>query len=300
MNIHIENISLNSNTGPNSFAKKIFKYLTKRGHSFDFTSVPDVIISFIQSYGTRSTPTILRLDGIYFNTLQDYEFLNKQIKESYHNADGVIIQSEFDKELIFRYFGEHPNVEVIHNGADIELVSTLEPLQNALTNYHSSLWCCAASWRPHKRLKDNIRYFMEHSEPNDCLVVAGRVNEREKIRYKNVYYLGDLDYEPLLRLYKSSKYFLHLSWLDHCPNVVVDAKAAGCKIICSSAGGTAELATEGDIVIEEDVWDFEPVELYNPPPLNFSNKAVKKSGNLCYDMREVAKKYEKFFESVLR
>ena len=38
MNIHIENISLNSNTGPNSFAKKLYKYLLKRGHSFDFTS----------------------------------------------------------------------------------------------------------------------------------------------------------------------------------------------------------------------------------------------------------------------
>ena len=298
MNIHIENVSMQSSTGPNSFARKLYKYLSIRGHSFDYTEHPDVIISFIQSYGERKTPTVLRLDGIYFNTLQDYEFLNKRIKESYHKADGVIIQSEFDKELIFRYFGEHPNVEVIHNGADIELISTLEPLKNTLTDSHSNLWCCAASWRPHKRLSDNVRYFMEHSDPEDCLVVAGKVEENEKIKYNNVYYMGDLNYEPLLRLYKSSKYFIHLSWLDHCPNVVVDAKSAGCKLICSSAGGTVELAGKGDIIVEEDKWGFEPVELYRPPPMNFSKKTVKKDDNLCYDMKEVAKKYENFLKEV--
>ena len=54
--------------------------------------------------------------------------------------------------------------------------------------------------------------------------------------------------------------FIHLAWLDHCPNVVVDARAAACQIICSSAGGTKEIAGPSAIVIEEDEWDFEPVD----------------------------------------
>ncbi len=38
---------------------------------------------------------------------------------------------------------------------------------------------------------------------------------------KRIVILGDLDYMSLLSLYKRSSTFVHLSYLDHCPNVVV-------------------------------------------------------------------------------
>tara|TARA_R110002074_G_scaffold110272_1_gene237289 strand:+ start:4239 stop:5165 length:927 start_codon:yes stop_codon:yes gene_type:complete len=300
LNILLDNVSINSNSGPNSFARKLHKYLSKKGNRFD--KKPDIILSFIQSTAfLKGVPAILRLDGIYFNTLQDYHLLNKNIRDSYHKADGVIIQSEFDKELIFRYFGEHPSAEVIHNGADNELIDTLEPLKNKITDSYSNLWCCASSWRPHKRLNDNIRYFQEHSAKDDCLIIAGNVGEKDRVKQKNIYYVGNLDYEPLLRLYKTSKYFIHLAWLDHCPNVVVDAKSAGCKLICSSEGGTAELADKDDIMVVEEPWNFEPVELYNPPRLDFTKKKIiKNDTKLCYNMDNVADKYLKYMRGVLR
>ena len=65
---------------------------------------------------------------------------------------------------------------------------------------------------------------------------------------------------------------MHLSYLDHCPNVVVDARAAGCRIICSSSGGTREIAGRTATTIEEEIWNFEPLALYNPPPMDFSKK----------------------------
>ena len=68
----------------------------------------------------------------------------------------------------------------------------------------------------------------------------------------------------LLSLYKRSSTFVHLAYLDHCPNVVVDAQAAGCKIVCSSTGGTHEIVDNG-IVILEDEWDMKPCTLYKPP-----------------------------------
>lgn len=299
MNIYFENVDLGSLSGPNSFARKLYKYLKKRDHSFNRQKPPDVILSFIESFYNHAAPKILRLDGIYFNTMQDYEFLNKNIRKSYCNADGVIIQSEFDKKLIFKYFGEHPNVEVIRNGADTSSIEGLKPLQNRLTEEYDDIWVCASSWRPHKRLGPNIEYFLEHSKKNDCLIVAGNVDGNERIQHNRVFYIGEVSETVLLRLYKTSKYLIHLAWLDHCPNVVVDAKAAGCKIICSSAGGTAELTTWGDVIVEEDEWNFDPLELYNPPPLDFSKKIVKKDGNLCYNMDEVAKKYEKFLSRLL-
>ena len=89
---------------------------------------------------------------------------------------------------------------------------------------------------------------------------------------KRIFYSGNLDYMTLLSLYRRSSTFVHLAYLDHCPNVVVDALASDCHVVCSSAGGTKELVNQskGTVIIEKP-WDFSPVELYNPPELDFSS-----------------------------
>ena len=47
--------------------------------------------------------------------------------------------------------------------------------------------------------------------------------------------------------------------------------------------------------IFEYKWDFEPVELYNPPPLDFSKK-IKNNWDIDYNMRSVAQKYIEFMK----
>ena len=110
-----------------------------------------------------------------------------------------------------------------------------------------------------------------------------------------IHYVGKINFLQLTSLYKRSKYFLHLAWLDHCPNVVVDARASGCQIICSSAGGTKEIAGESAIIIEEEEWNFKPVKLYEPPLLDFSKK-IKNNWDVDYNMKNVANKYKSFIE----
>jgi glycosyltransferase involved in cell wall biosynthesis len=232
-----------------------------------------------------------RLDGIYFNTDFDYHLQNKNILKTYKKAKGVIFQSEFNKELTFKYFGNHDNWSIIHNGADLELIQKIKPTENSLLDKYDDVWSCASSWRPHKRLKDNINFFLENKGPNDCLIVAGKPDY--KIKEPNIFYAGNLEYEKLLSVYKRSKYFIHLAWLDHCPNVVVDARASGCQIVCSSAGGTKEVAGPNAIVIEEQQWDYKPTKLYKPPEMDFSKK-LKNKYDTNYDMKEVAGSYISF------
>ena len=295
MNIHFENVNINSNSGPNSFGRKLLKYMGNVGHTFNPTEKNDVVLAFIQaSKNNYDVPLIQRLDGIYFNTIQNYKVQNYFIEETYNKADGVVFQSNFNKELTFKFFGPHDNYSIIHNGADVERINNVERFLKYPDKF-SEVWCCASSWRPHKRLDANIDYFLQHAPHDACFIVAGNVQNR--INNPRVFYVGEIAQDKLYSFYKSSTHFVHLAWLDHCPNVVVDARACGCKIVCSSAGGTKEIAGPDAIVIEEDKWDFEPINLYQPPPLDFSRK-IKNEWDIDYNMTSVAKKYEHFMESV--
>ena len=129
-------------------------------------------------------------------------------------------------------------------------------------------------------------------------MVAGEVPEEKKVSENSVVYFGNLSQNQLYSLYKSSKYFLHLAWLDHCPNVVVDARACGSHVICSSAGGTQEIAGPTATVIEEEEWDFEPTRLYHPPEMDFTKKK-KNQFDSCYDISEVARLYKQFMEETI-
>lgn len=292
MNIFLDNVDIGSATGPNHFASKLKKYMQRQGDTFVFDKRFDAQLSFIQSRQTSTAPLFQRLDGIYFNSEQNFAQMNTAIKDTYKRSEGVVFQSEFNKRLTFEYFGEHKNSTIIHNGADLEYINQVRPLRTPVLEQFETVWCCASSWRPHKRLKDNIEYFLQHSNERDCLVVAGSVSKEDMVPHERIFYPGNLEVKDLYSLYKKSKYFIHLAYLDHCPNVVVDAVACGCHVICSSAGGTKEVAIGGTI-IEEDEWDLKPTKLYKPPKIDFSRK-VTNNYDTNIDMVYVASKYNKF------
>lgn len=267
---------------------------TKMGHDI-VTDTPEVALNFIQGYhhGVRN---ILRLDGIYFNTAQDWQQQNDPIRASYNLADAVVVQSQFNKELVFRYFGERGSVHVIHNGTPLEVVREIEPVE--VGHLRENVWLCASSWRPHKRLAENIKYFQHHAGSKEVLFVAGSgdLSSLESCGDSRVQYVGDLSWEQLISLMKASGNFLHLAYLDHCPNVVVDANAAGCKVHCSNTGGTKEIAGENSVIVVEEEWDYSPIDLYNPPPIDFNKTTKNNRASVPNDITEVAKKYQAVLE----
>ena len=298
MQIYFDNANLNSNSGPNSFARKLFVQLNKMGHTCTAKPVAgcDVQLSFI-SINQHIAPTVLRLDGIWFNTAQDWKAANQPIQISYKNSNAVILQSEFNKELTEKYFGNHHNRHVINNGSDLKLMNKIKPLQHEIFNSFNDVWCCASSWRPHKRLKSNIEYFLKHSNKNDCLVIAGS-NPDYQIKSDRIFYVGNLEQDILFSLYKRSKYFIHLAFLDHCPNVVVDARAAGCKIICASSGGTKEVAGTDALIVKVIDWNFQPLKLYEPPELNLDS-FISNEYYTNIDIENVAARYASVLTSAI-
>jgi glycosyltransferase involved in cell wall biosynthesis len=260
----------------------------------------DVEFCLIQQERHKVKPMVLRLDGIWFNSEQNYEEQNRIIAFSYKNADAVIFQSDFNKKLTEAWFGRHKNSHVIHNAADKKQIQRANPAFWDITfGKQTEVWSCASSWRPHKRLNENIKYFLKFAPPGAMLAVAGKGADSERLNYRfneRIVFLDELDYMSLLSLYKRSSTFIHLAYLDHCPNVVVDAQAAGCNIICSSTGGTSEIVENGTIVVEDE-WDFKPCKLYKPPAINFDNfkhYSMTKNRNIV----ECAKTYYEIIKEI--
>lgn len=276
MNIFTHNFNPNSESGPNKFSRQLLNSLVS-DYGFSLTSQKDADVEFclIQQTSHKIKPMILRLDGIYFNKRQDFNQQNIPINFSYKNSDIVVFQSEFNRRLTEKWFGPHPNYRIIHNAyLDNPVKDKIFKKEN-----DKEIWSCASSWRPHKRLIENVRYFFEKAPNNAILYIAGEgITDKDIIEIhrlinfygneKIVKVCGNLDYTTLRMLYAASSTFLHLAYLDHCPNVVVDAVAHGCHVVCSSTGGTKEIVKNGTIV-EEEEWDFSPIDLYNPPKMDF-------------------------------
>jgi len=301
LNIKLENVNLKSNSGPNYFARKLVDYLMMKGVTFNDKISYDVKLAFIESFAAKdNTPMVQRLDGIYFNSNFNCKQMNYNIQKTYENSNGVIFQTHFNKELTFNWFGKHSNYTVINNGYDkIKLLNFKfnKSISENFKNY-DNIWACAASWHPYKRLKENINFFIDHAGENDCLLVCGSSVDYT-VEQDNIYYLGNLNLDDLYTVYEISKYFLHLAYLDHCPNVVVDAKAKGCQIICSSSGGTKEIAGLDATIVLEDDWDFSFINNSAPPPLDFTQQ-TNNNHESSQSMSKTTKLYQEFLRKTIK
>ena len=308
MKIFTHNFNPRSNSGPNKFTRTLFSSLAESGKASVVDNQEDADVEFclIQQQAHKVKPMLLRLDGIWFNSDQDFSNQNKPIQFAYQNADAVIFQSMFNKLLTEEWFGKHANSHVIHNAPDLNLLSRVSSVYwDDKFGKDMEVWSCASSWRPHKRLKENVRYFLEHAPDEAIFAIAGglQLEEAQELLStdKRIHLMGELEYTSLLSLYKRSKVFVHLSYLDHCPNVVVDAQGAGCHVVCSSTGGTSEIIVDGTI-IQEPEWDFKPIRLYNPPRMDFSNKitilshqCLEKKSNIV----DCSEKYYNVFRGIV-
>lgn len=290
MRVLFDNVDTRSSSGPNSFGRKLINEMNASGHYAGVDTVePDVQLSFIQIGREQSKKIALRLDGIYFNNKQDWERMNDPIKQSVLRADLVIYQTQFNKRLTEKYFGESKRSAVISNGTCLEDIRSVDAISHPALEKFEEVWCCSSSWRPHKRLSENIRYFQENAPKNSCLVVLGE-NPDHQVKHDNIMYTGKLPWEACISIYKRSKKFIHLAFLDHCPNVVVDARASGCDVVVSSSGGTREIAGPDATIVEDIDWDLRPLDLYSPPRLDFS-KTFKNGVESNIDVKDVSKKY---------
>jgi len=264
---------------------------------------PDIYLRLTgQKRNDSSKLNILRLNGLWINKIQPYKKRNKKIVDSISCSDAIIYQGKFckDSHRKFLKIRNKPNC-IIHNGADPDKFKKRNVENFFLAN---------CKWRPHKRLKDIVQSFIIACDMglDSKLIVTG--DPDFKIKHNKIEYIGWQNHNILSKLLSHAIASIHLSYLDWCPNSMIESIVAGCPLIYSNSGGHKEIALEMGIPINDKGWDFKKaIYLYNPPKIDRVEvaKAMLKMKSNRYTMGDknkfyisnIAKKYIDFFERCL-
>lgn len=256
-----------SNTdGPSIFSNRLKIELEKQNYIFDLNSKNR--LSITTGEHKEGANNILRLDGLYLdsgNTLGDTDTLNQPIFECYNKFDRIVFQSEYAKKVYEAFTDKEKPNKIIYNGVQDLFFDNDEAIDKP--EGFDKVIIASSKWRRHKRIEECIEAFKDKRLKDIALVILGGYRN---VDMKNVFTLPMIPPSDLPMYYKMADAMIHISWLDCCPNSVVEALACKLPVICSHNGGTPELVKGDGIVLqlEEDYKYGEKVDLYNPPKVD--------------------------------
>lgn len=306
MKIHFDNVNLYSSSGPNSFAQRLFiEFLNQGLDVVESGPAADVSLVFIEPSGKPLAKRIVqRLDGIWFKP-NEFEHKNVNIKKLYNSAHAVVWQSMFDRDMTVKWWGMPTSGYIIRNGIQQTTVTPSDALLDIRAKYEQ-VFVCAANWHPQKRLQANIKLFDDLRQkfyPKSCLIVLG--NNPDCWVGQPVLYAGSRTDQECLQIYSIADWMIHLAWLDHCPNVVVEALSQKLPVICSDSGGTCELVRDYGIVLSEaSSYSFELADYDHPPAIDVTQitkllpQRSELGEHLTIDIVQTAKRYIQLFENI--
>lgn len=257
--------------------RRMFPVWEKTGHSIvNGVKGADVQLSSIRINTRKGLPTVLRLDGIYYDKADNYKGRNAKISRAHGIADAVIYQSCFSKIMCEKYLEKTKAKvrDIIYNGVDNRR------WHNPKEHDNINIVSCA-KWRRWKRLPEIIEIFdnfLEHY-PEAKLHIVGPIARGSKlVKHGNVVYHNPkqrIGFDKIKEVYQTMDICLYIAKKDWCPSSVVEIIAAGIPVVTTNAcGGAAEMCklTDGCIIVTGEFESLEPDYIYKEPYNKISDK----------------------------
>jgi len=270
---------LRGDGGPSTFLKRLRQSIEKQdiaNTSYFYNPFTDINIYANITHNPWHKPYIFRVDGITYDSALSSEETNRRNKTIFDGIDhaaGIIFQAEFCLKLVSAFHGK-PTAPytIINNGVDLNKFSPQGPNRRGHLGIGENelVFITSAKWRAHKRLHSIIDVFSSFQKVTGQkahLVILGALDQPLTQKPK-IHVIGHIPPEDLAPWYRTGNICLFFSWLENCPNTVVESLACGVPVICTNQGGTRELIerTNGGLIVEADApFQFKPVDLYHPP-----------------------------------
>jgi glycosyltransferase involved in cell wall biosynthesis len=256
---------------------------------------------------TKVRKNILRVGPACVDTNKPWQKVNKEKAQAVKASDGVIYQSAYSQKVYHALVCRPMLPEaVIFNGATRpDYVDVAYPSNRAHTFLAST-----RIWLKQKRLKDIVKSFVLAEIPRSELIICGdsRGLSKKYSCLENVKFFGLVDDATLESLYLKARAMIHITYLDACPNSVVEAQLVGCPVICTDQGGTHELVRTG-IILEDNPFGYKAIDLNHPPAISHTElaNAMRAICDFQHDpdaaddlhIDNIAQKYLDFFREVL-
>ncbi len=258
--------------GPATFGWRLKQELIRQGHDFKKKATNNIAI--IDGAYNDNSFNLLRLDGLCLDSSDQHcQIKNEPIFRCYEKFDHIIFQSQFSKDVYESFTGITKENTIIHNGVPPDFHSDIS---HPYVENFDKVVIASAKWRRHKRLEEVMAAFNSPKLKNIALLVLDGQNYKPAAQYvqstdaQNIILFPKISHDKLPEIYATADAMVHLSWLDWCPNTVVEGLACGLPVLCSHNGGTHELVKDNGITLnlEEDYSMGTPVDLYNPPEVD--------------------------------
>ena len=304
--------------GPDVFRSRLISALNK----FDDINVTnniednfDIGLEFIRKIHKYKQPYILRASSCYY--LNKYKpWNNKPIAKSVKGAKHVVFQSKFAYKLLNRVLRLESrelinnNYSIIYNGIDLDYINKIEPAAGV----ESGSFVACARWDPNKRINSMLKGFIKAKTKRHLYVIGGYGIEnskksldelRKKYKSKYVHILGEKSNKETLSIMKACDYQIHLSFIDICPNIVIEGLSCGLNVLCTNLGGTSELVDNNGVILNVDkFWKtkylksrIENLDNIKPKIIADGIHEIIKRKTIpdmeCFNINETAKKYVK-------
>lgn len=296
--------------------------------SFFFDPTIDFFLCTNQSFiNLWNKNLIFRVDGVpYKKFLVTKKLHNQNKKYNIHlnKSKGIIFQSIFSKKIYYKFFSIEKRIpnKVIYNGVNLKRFS-----QNGANlrkklgiNKNDIVFIASANYRnKNKRLNLLIECFNKFKYGNKkiFLIILGKINENlniKKIKNNNIIFTGKIDSDKLAYWYRTGDVLLHFTYIDWCPNSVIEAIACGLPVLTTNLGGAKELIniTNCGLVVKADLQKkLSSIEPNSPPKANINkilqgmkkilknkNKILQKRDLKKIDIDYVSREYTSFIKKI--
>lgn len=170
--------------------------------------------------------------------------LEPRLREALRQADAVIAQGNYMKQLALKLGASEQRVHVIHNGVDLKKFGSADPFD------HPRPYILALGNLSRRKGFDLlIDAYARLENPNEDLLIAGDGAELQSLQQQaiasgikeRVRFLGHVGGLAKVSLYRSAQLFVCPSRAEPFANVVLEAMASGLAVIASRVGGNEEM-----------------------------------------------------------
>ena len=301
-----------SPSGAGRFCSRLVPALKKLGVLIRSSKDCNIALWIIRERTPVKVKSVLRIDGVYLAKDDGKLYRNKLVKKALRIADCVIFQSKYSKLMAENVLGIEPRQsKIIYNGANPSNYTPDDKLKFYKRNVIVSNRYAATEERRHKRTKEMFKIAVEYCKMRKDVGFwfAGKIRGKAPDGGKQIKFIGNVPEEKLRKYVATADVMLHLSWLDYCPNSVVEALVAGTPVICAGGSGTEEIVGNAGSILNLGLPPLGIVKNLKPPSFKYElvynalDKWLEKRVRIAkpeLHIDNIARQYKEVFEEVLQ